>query len=518
MSPPQIQLLQDAASALSAASDWDCVIWIRGANESSGHTVLEEVWATWRQIGGAHQGCSVLPASALAGARVVLVSTGPLLRERDDVQRFAAAAASGCAKAIALGAKRPIMFVSGVPEAPRYTHALAVAALGALSACWIPLEARESGSSSPQITSIGLTCSDTEQCTQAWQAWINAAEAGRWVARDLCGTEPERMAPTGFAEYCKSVFANGNVNIAVNNYDANFARAYPLLSAVARASLAVERHHPCTVRLDYHPQGPIQRTILLAGKGVTYDTGGADLKVGGSMAGMSRDKGGAAAVAGLMQALSALAPSGVRVIAELGLVRNSIGADAFVSDEIITSHAGKRVRIVNTDAEGRLVLADVLSHLRLAALESPLPELFSIATLTGHAARSIGANTALVDNASARKQGTSAKLEAAGDLFADPFDPQRLRPEDWDFVAPQTAAEDVVSCNNAASSVTTRGHQFPAAFLAIASGLEDGEATLPFTHVDIAGSAVDNGWQHGRPSARPVVGMLAALFSELLPS
>src|SRR5690606_36703211 len=96
-----------------------------------------------------------------------------------------------------------------------------------------------------------------------------------------------------------------------------FAKGYPLAAAVARASMAVDRHHPCVVRLTYNPPGTVERTLLLAGKGVTYDTGGADLKTGGSMAGMSRDKGGAAAVAGFLHAVGRLRPKGVRVIAEL---------------------------------------------------------------------------------------------------------------------------------------------------------------------------------------------------------
>lgn len=120
-----------------------------------------------------------------------------------------------------------------------------------------------------------------------------------------------------------------------------------MLSAVARASFAVARHQPRVVKLEYRGEGDIQHNYFFAGKGVVYDTGGADLKVGGAMAGMSRDKGGAAAVAGLMKTLSLLKPKGIRVVAELGLVRNSIGSEAFVTDEIITAHSGVRVRIGN---------------------------------------------------------------------------------------------------------------------------------------------------------------------------
>src|SRR5690606_22967627 len=132
-------------------------------------------------------------------------------------------------------------------------------------------------------------------------------------------------------------------------------------------------------------------------------------------------KGGAAAVAGFVHAVAALRPSGLRVIAELGAVRNSIGADAFVSDEILRSHCGVRVRVGNTDAEGRLVLADLLSHLRERALSEPAPHLLSVATLTGHSARAVGPYSIALDNAPARAAGVAERLAAIGDLWGDPF-------------------------------------------------------------------------------------------------
>lgn len=235
------------------------------------------------------------------------------------------------------------------------------------------------------------------------------------------------------------------------------------------------------------------------------------------MAGMSRDKGGAAAVAGLIWAAAKLKLPGVRLIAELGVVRNSIGSDAFVTDEIITSHAGVRVRIGNTDAEGRLVLADLLSHLRERAAKCTRPHIATLATLTGHAGRAVGPYNIALDNGPARDVAFADQLARIGDQWGDPFEVSRLRREDFDFVAPRSKADDVLSCNNLPSSGTARGHQFPMAFLAIASGLvrhgNDSKSPLPFTHIDIGGSATETGdWQHGRPSGRPVVTLLRALL------
>jgi leucyl aminopeptidase len=138
-----------------------------------------------------------------------------------------------------------------------------------------------------------------------------------------------------------------------------------------------------------------------------------------------------------------------------------------------------------------------------------------VATLTGHAGRAVGPYNIALDNGPARQAAVSESLGVQGDLWGDPFEVSRLRREDYEFVAPRTKADDVLSCNNLPSSGTARGHQFPMAFLAIASGLDkhgtDSKQPLCFTHVDIGGSGCEGGdWQHGRPSARPVVGFLAA--------
>lgn len=140
------------------------------------------------------------------------------------------------------------------------------------------------------------------------------------------------------------------------------------------------------VRLEYTPDGATS-TLLFSGKGITYDTGGADVKAGGHMAGMSRDKVSRCwsffyydthrlSPSAAQQVLRALwrlrhcwrlqwellvrlinwfpsPASNITLSAELGFVRNSVGADSYVADEIIVAHSGARVLIGNTDAEGR---------------------------------------------------------------------------------------------------------------------------------------------------------------------
>lgn len=445
----------------------------------------------------------------VAGQRLILAPTGPLHRDYDDVRCFADVAKQAILQAKAAGAVKPLLWVQA-PAQPRYQQALAVSYLAAAQALWQPLEGREArGETAVEpVLQIGLLGCDTEDAR-----FLAATEAGRRLARDLCGSEPERMAPRRFADYCVEAFAGSAVSVEVETDVERLQADYPLLMAVARSSLAVERHKPAVIRLEYKPAGTISQTLLFAGKGLVYDTGGADLKINGAMAGMSRDKGGAAAVAGFLKTVAELQPEGIHVIAEIGAVRNSIGSDAFVADEIVTSRAGVRVRIGNTDAEGRLVLADLMAHLREQSKDLPNATLFSVATLTGHAARAVGPYTALVENGAARQAGVSAEIAAAGDIWGDPAELSTSRREDFAFIKARSCADDVLSCNNAPSSVTARGHQFPMAFLVVAAGLDQASASadkLAFVHMDIAGSGVDGGdWQHGKPSAAPVTSLAA---------
>lgn len=503
---------------LQAAIDsgrYDALILIHGPDAKLPASVADVLTDYQRLDRRLASQCLMLVSEAMPGRRLLASATGPLQRDYDDVRAFYDAAKLAAKAASDAGIRAPLLLVAGVPPQPRYQQAELSALLGLWQGWWQPLEGREARGEAElePIQTLGVVSNDLDL------RWALAVEQGRRAGRDLCGTEPERMAPLKFAQYCEQLFAGSAVKVSVMRDIDRLNRDYPLLMSVARASVAVERHSPCVIRLEYEGEGNIEKTLLFAGKGVTYDTGGADLKVGGHMAGMSRDKGGAAAVAGFMKTMAELQPKGIKAIAEIGAVRNSIGADSFVADEIITSHAGVRVRIGNTDAEGRLVMADLLSHLREDAKQAVAPELFSVATLTGHAARALGPYTAVVENGPARSLHTGERLASLGDSFGDPVDISRIRREDYAFITPRTAADDVLSCNNAGSSVTPRGHQFPMAFLAIASGLDkhgcDSDQPLPYSHLDIAGSGIEGGdWQHGKPSAAPVITLAAAYLRE----
>lgn len=497
MARPALIALPDLDVAL-ADPRFDAVVWVT-TDPTAGPSALTgpvaAVAAVDRKFG---KKTALVLAPALPGKRLILAPVGRIDRIQDDVRRFADAAEAGVAWARDAGAVRPLVLLSA-DDSP-YQRTTEATVLGAIGALWAPLSAREAlgEAATEPVEAVGFVE------LQATLDRLGAIEDGRRLARELCGTEPERMRPEAFANHCVAAFAGTAVKVEIKTDVSD----YPLLSAVARASMPVQRHRPNVLRLTYRPKGEVHTTLMFAGKGVTYDTGGADLKTGGHMRGMSRDKGGAAAVAGIVYAIAQLAPPGVACVAELGLVRNSIGADSFVTDEIIKSHAGVRVRIGNTDAEGRLVLADILSHLREEAASAPNPRIFSIATLTGHSVIAVGGYNIAMDNKPARALGIAAGLADAGEDWGDPFELSRLRREDFAIIAPPTINEDVLSCNEKPSSQTPRGHQFPMAFLAIASGLVDG--SICYTHLDIGGSATEGSdWAFGRPTGRPVLAFAA---------
>jgi leucyl aminopeptidase len=343
------------------------------------------------------------------------------------------------------------------------------------------------------------------------------------------------MTPIRAAEYFRAAVA-GLAGVEVEE-ESDFDRIladYPCLGAVSRADRLYPHHHPRVVKVVYeHPEdraagaaGGVRRQVVLVGKGVTFDTGGADVKVGGAMIGMKRDCGGAAAAAGFVVTAAHAARRGTRVVAYLGWVRNSVGAGAFTCDEVIVSRGGRRVLVINTDAEGRMVMTDLLARARVDILADQdagrAPEdvrVHTMATLTGHAVIAFGVYTALVPNGPAAAAGDDAALFDAAAVIGDPAERSTIRREDYAFVAPQGPHYDVLQCNAAPSSRTPRGHQFPAAFLIKSSGLDehgiDSARPLRYTHLDIAASASIGSIMEGRETGAPVPALAQAyLFRE----
>jgi leucyl aminopeptidase len=147
---------------------------------------------------------------------------------------------------------------------------------------------------------------------------------------------------------------------------------------------------PFLVEMEYKPAGRARATVCVVGKGLTFDSGGISIKPADKMEDMKYDMCGAAAVIGLMQALAALRPKGVRVLGIFGTTENLLGPSAYKPGDVVTTAAGKTIEVINTDAEGRVVLADALHH---AAGFKP-DAIIDLATLTGAIVVALGTETA----------------------------------------------------------------------------------------------------------------------------
>jgi len=193
------------------------------------------------------------------------------------------------------------------------------------------------------------------------------------LVRDLVNTSPSHLYPETFAAEAQRVAVAAGLDIEVLDHVALAGGGYGGITGVGQGSV----HPPRLVRLAYqHPEA--SKTVVYAGKGITFDSGGLSLKPPKSMEAMKSDMGGAAAVLGALQAIAALQPK-INVVGYLAMAENMPGGSAQRPSDVITIFGGKTVEVLNTDAEGRLVLADVLAR---SAQDSP-DLLVDVATLTG---------------------------------------------------------------------------------------------------------------------------------------
>lgn len=212
---------------------------------------------------------------------------------------------------------------------------------------------------------------------------ISAIARAEFLARDLINTPANLMGPdaleAAFADLGKRFGAEVSVIKGKDLLEQNF----PMIHAVGRAS----DQAPRLLDLRWGPKDAPK--VTLVGKGVCFDTGGLNLKPGSSMALMKKDMGGAATQMGLAQAIMELElPISLRLL--VPAVENSVSAGAFRPGDVLTSRKGLTVEVNNTDAEGRLVLADALS---LADEENP-DLMICMATLTGAARVALGPDLA----------------------------------------------------------------------------------------------------------------------------
>ncbi len=215
-------------------------------------------------------------------------------------------------------------------------------------------------------------------------ARLMAIAAGEALTRDLINTPANDMGPADLEAAARKLAEAHGAGIVVVTGDALLDENFPMIHTVGRA--AAPHRAPRLIDMTWGSGGPL---LALVGKGVCFDTGGLNIKPGSSMGSMKKDMGGAAAVLGLASMIMTLGLK-LRLRVLIPAVENAIGSDAFRPQDILTSRKGLTVEINNTDAEGRLVLADALA---LAAEGAP-DLTVSMATLTGAARVAVGPDLA----------------------------------------------------------------------------------------------------------------------------
>ena len=301
-----------------------------------------------------------------AHCRLLLVGIGA----KGDYERAGAALV---AKLLTSGEKTLVVDISGTADANPAEAAVSLA-FGAVLRSWrhdvyrTKLEAKQK----PSLEEIVIVGGGSG----AAALWIGreAVAEGVMFTRELI-TEPANILyPESFVERCRSMSDLG-VQIEVLGRDAMAALGMGALLGVAQGSV----REPQLLVMRWDGTGGAEPPVALVGKGVTFDTGGISIKPAGGMEDMKWDMGGAGAVAGTMKAL-ALRKAKAHVVGVCGLVENMPDGNAQRPGDVVTSMSGQTVEVINTDAEGRLVLCDALTWVQKTY--SP-KTIIDLATLTG---------------------------------------------------------------------------------------------------------------------------------------
>jgi leucyl aminopeptidase len=234
-----------------------------------------------------------------------------------------------------------------------------------------------------------------------------------WLARDLINLPANMLGPAELAEAASSALTEAGADVAIVE-GAALHQAYPLLSAVGSGSARAPRVVKATWSHPNRGAGATEALplISLCGKGVCFDTGGYDLKQPSGMLRMKKDMAGAAIALGVaLLVIEARLP--VRLALRLGCVENSVSGSAMRPLDVIRSRSGLTVSIGNTDAEGRLVLADLLAE----ASDSMPDMLLDFATLTGAARVALGPDIAALF---CNDEPLAASIETAARRAHDP--------------------------------------------------------------------------------------------------
>jgi leucyl aminopeptidase len=285
------------------------------------------------------------------------------------------------------------------------------------------------------------------------------------LARDLANEPAGALTPTRLAQVAADVAEREGLQVTVLDEAAIRAENLGALLGVAQGS----DEPPRLVELVYEPAGRSRGTVVLVGKGITFDSGGLSIKTADGMMAMKTDMSGAAAVIATISALPALGVK-TRVIGIAPMTENMPGGRAIKPGDVLTARNGTTIEVLNTDAEGRLVLADGLS----LAVEAKPDAIVDIATLTGAASVALGRRIAPV---MATNHDLLLKLRDAGERAGE-----RL----WELPLPDDYRTDIES---EVADVKNIGRPGQAGTIIGGLFLKEFVGTIPWAHLDVAATA-----------------------------
>ncbi|MET7421027.1 leucyl aminopeptidase [Dactylosporangium sp. NPDC005555] len=292
--------------------------------------------------------------------------------------------------------------------------------------------------------------------------------------RDWINTAPNELRPPQFAAQAAEAAAAAQLDVTVLDEKALAKQGYGGILAVGLGSAAAPR----LVRIAYEPAGATRR-VALVGKGITFDTGGVSIKPAQGMWEMKSDMSGAAAVVSTMIAIAALKPK-VAVVAYAPMAENMASGSAYRPGDVVTMYNGHKVEVLNTDAEGRMILGDAIAR----ACEDEPDYLFEVSTLTGGQVIALGKRIAGV-------MGTPELCERvrdAGERTGEPAWPMPL-PDD----VRQGMDSEVADISQVNAGMDRAGHMLQGGvFLSefVAEGVQ-------WAHIDIAGPSYHSGEAFG---------------------
>jgi leucyl aminopeptidase len=411
---------------------------------------------------GALDDSLLLPGyGALAAPAVLLVGVGPDAdRQPETLRRAAAVAVAAAGRATTLAVA---LHQAGLGGPATGAAALAAVAEGTALAAY--RFQRHKSAPDPELAAATLLVDGEGSLAAATPVLRRAEVAARatLLARDLVNEPASRIDPRTLAAEAVRLARSAGLEHRVLTGPALRRGRFGAVLAVGGGSAT----GPRLVELRHRPPGA-GRHVALVGKGVTFDTGGLDLKRGAGMEGMKDDMAGAAAILAAICAAAELALP-VAVTAILPLVENMPGGAAMRPGDVLTARNGVTVEVTNTDAEGRLILADGLA---LAAEAAP-DAILDLATLTGSVVYGLGLGcTGVFGNTPALTAEVLAAADRAGELACElPLI------EDYRRFLDSEVADLVNATNEPGDSVQA------------ALFLREFVAGIPWAHLDIAGPA-----------------------------